>query len=129
MRKMLAVSLIISGTIFSIFIFNIVMYAFVPSYRSMLSGAVGQDDGIPVVDVNADAVVEEPVEEPEEVVKDTLYEIEPMQELPLATSVESAAQESTEKQIIGKEYHEDCGSGAGYWVITYEDGSTDIEQY
>ena len=27
----------------------------------------------------------------------------------------------------GKEYHEDCGTGKGYWVITYEDGSTSIE--
>lgn len=35
----------------------------------------------------------------------------------------------TSKQpvIIDKEYHEDCGTGKGYWVITYSDGSTSIE--
>ena len=26
-----------------------------------------------------------------------------------------------------KEYHEDCGTGKGYWVITYSDGSTSVE--
>ena len=29
--------------------------------------------------------------------------------------------------IVDKEYHEDCGTGKGYWVITYSDGSTSIE--
>ena len=33
----------------------------------------------------------------------------------------------TEKVIIDKQYHEDCGTGKGYWVITYDDGTTEIE--
>ncbi|MCR5402278.1 MAG: hypothetical protein K6E91_00450 [Butyrivibrio sp.] len=44
---------------------------------------------------------------------------------PLAASPDA----STEKKavIVDKEYHEDCGTGKGYWVITYSDGSTVIE--
>ncbi|RKM61208.1 hypothetical protein D6855_04765 [Butyrivibrio sp. CB08] len=137
MRRVLAVTLIMSGTIFSIFIFNLVMYAFVPSYRSMLSGAVGRDENIPVVDVNSGLAIDStsyqeendilPVSSSQEA--EAVVDMGISEDVPLAPSVESAVSEVPAKQIIGKEYHEDCGTGAGYWVITYDDGSTEIEQY
>ena len=37
-------------------------------------------------------------------------------------------QEKSEKRIVDKKYYEDCGSDKGYWVITYEDGTTSIEK-
>ena len=48
---------------------------------------------------------------------------------PLSASPDVSSK-STEKKpvIIDKEYHEDCGTGEGYWVITYSDGSTVVEQ-
>ena len=138
MRKMPAIILIISGTIFSIFIFNIVMYAFVPSYRSMLQGAAGQEEDIPVVDVREmpedisfdqeEDSLSASINDSRENLEAVLVEMGASEEVPLASSVESTEKQEPERQIIGKEYHEDCGTGAGYWVITYDDGSTGIEQ-
>ena len=45
-------------------------------------------------------------------------------------AVDAAAEDDNDKEpvIIDKEYHEDCGTGEGYWIIKYEDGTTAIEQ-
>ena len=131
--------LILSGTIFSIFIFNLVMCTMVPSYRAMLSETMGKQEDIPVVDVSTDLVVDSsfPEESTDAVslnastenTEEMLIEMGAYDEVPLAADVDSATGESKEKelQIVGKEYHEDCGTGKGYWVITYEDGSTSVE--
>ena len=29
--------------------------------------------------------------------------------------------------IVDKEYHEDCGTGEGYWIIRYSDGTVEVE--
>ena len=50
MRKFLTFIFIFAGTVSCVFIFNIVLYTVVPSYRHFLEGLV-QDDKIPVVTV------------------------------------------------------------------------------
>ena len=137
MRKLSTIILILSGTIFSIFIFNLVMCTMVPSYRTMLSDAMGKQEDIPVVDISTDLVDDSsfPEESKDAVslnastenLEDKLIEMGAYDEVPLAAGVESASEETDQRQIVGKEYHEDCGTGKGYWVITYEDGSTSIE--
>lgn len=131
--------LILSGTIFSIFIFNLVMCTMVPSYRTMLSEVIGTQEDIPVVDISSDMVADSsfPEEASDAVslnastenIEEMLLEMGAYDEVPLVSDVDNATGESEQKelQIVGKEYHEDCGTGKGYWVITYEDGSTSIE--
>ena len=53
-------------------------------------------------------------ENPEVPLSDTIIEIE-------------TETQGDEPLIIDKEYHEDCGTGEGYWIIKYEDGSVKIE--
>ncbi len=137
MRKLSTIILILSGTIFSIFIFNLVMCTMVPSYRTMLSEAMGKQEDIPVVDASTDLVVDSTFSEGStdavslnastETLEEMLLEMGAYDEVPLAADVNSAGAEADTRQIVGKEYHEDCGTGKGYWVITYDDGSTSIE--
>ena len=128
MRKFLTFIFIFAGTVSCIFIFNIVLYSFVPAYRHMLSGLV-HDDDIPVVtvteqpvadeDKNTDDAGKEQVQKPDSYYKTTYIDNEPV-----ATDAEPPEKE---RVIIDKQYHEDCGTGKGYWVITYDDGTTEIE--
>ncbi len=123
MRKVLTFALIFSGTIFAVFILNIVMYALLPGYQDAVSSALGREE-IPVV--TKDVVIEnEPVaadcepklEEEKKTVND--YKI-------INTSSEDV-ENDYEPIIINREYHEDCGTGKGYWVLTYEDGTVIVE--
>ena len=45
-------------------------------------------------------------------------------------TVNGTEEDNSDKEpvIVDKEYHEDCGTGEGYWIIKYEDGTTVIEQ-
>ncbi|WP_029231594.1 hypothetical protein [Butyrivibrio sp. VCB2006] len=144
MRRLIGATIAVSGIIFGAFIINIMLFCFVPSYHDALERAVGKDDDIPVVTVDKESgnVV---VNKKEQVANrlETL-ELEPEEDtiVPLAaaafessfdiqekTEEEATTQEVKELQIIDKEYHEDCGTGKGYWVIKYEDGSTGVEEY
>ena len=128
MRKVLTFTFIFAGTVSCVFIFNIVLYSLMPAYRHFLAGMV-KDDNIPVVtvteqpieneDVNLDNVQAEPEKKP-----DSYYKITYIDNEPVATDSKPA---DKEKVIIDKQYHEDCGTGKGYWVITYDDGTTEIE--
>ncbi len=138
MKKVSAFILILSGAIFSVFVFNIVLYAVVPEYRSAINVFVDKsddkgDDRISVVTSNA--------EESDESVVITLDEDNkiPMAENAEETDAKAKAEKAIEAledqnkdnsdkpQIVSKEYHEDCGTKKGYWVITYADGSIGIE--
>ena len=44
-----------------------------------------------------------------------------------SSSSSGADNDGAERTIVDKTYHEDCGTGKGYWVITYSDGSTAVE--
>ena len=128
MRRILTFLSIFAGTVLCVFIFNIVLYSAVPAYRYLLEGLVA-DDNIPTVtvtdvpkvqeDVNLDNMVSEPEKKPDSYYKITYINND---SIPLEDQPSEA-----EHVIVDKEYHEDCGTGKGYWVITYDDGTTEIE--
>ena len=128
MRRILTFLSIFAGTVLCVFIFNIVLYSVVPAYRYLLEGLVADDD-IPTVtvtdvpkvqeDVNLDNMVSEPEKKPDSYYKITYINND---SIPLEDQPSEA-----EHVIVDKEYHEDCGTGKGYWVITYDDGTTEIE--
>lgn len=128
MRRILTFLSIFAGTVLCVFIFNIVLYSAVPAYRYLLEGLVADDD-IPTVtvtdvpkvqeDVNLDNMVSEPEKKPDSYYKITYINND---SIPLEDQPSEA-----EHVIVDKEYHEDCGTGKGYWVITYDDGTTEIE--
>ncbi len=133
---------------FSVFIFVLGMYAMVPGFRDMVTKAIGRDGDILVVssdgsfneDEAAQLVTE--IEEEEEVAlssgeEEVLFQKEEVQaqdedvvpgEGDEAMKTDSSEDAEPERLIVNKEYHEDCGTGKGYWVITYDDGTTAIEQ-
>ena len=155
MKKAITSALIISGTVLSLFVLNLILFMTVPGYRGLFESVVPtSDDNIPVVYVNKNESADADASEVNKI-SDSLYEIEdepvPLNVLPDDKAAEkspyllesdpekkvdevsdapSKEADSKEKNltIIGREYHEDCGTGKGYWVITYSDGSTDIEE-
>ena len=136
MNKALTFTVIFSGTIFTVFLLNIILYAFVPPYHDALNSVISPEKDIPVVEVNRSVI-----EKREAQIMDATRATEDVDtletlvddEVPMAASAEDTAKAASESntatalQIIDKEYHEDCGSGEGYWVITYSDGSVGIE--
>ena len=127
MRKVLTFTLIFAGTVLVVFLFNIMMYATVPEYHDAISAAVASSkDEIPVV---TPEMVKEPSAEME--VAEEVPMIREVKDEEVALSPEAAEEEVPEEDpnlvIVDKQYHEDCGTGKGYWVITYSDGSTRIE--
>lgn len=150
MNKALTFIMIFMGTVFTVFLLNIVLYALVPGYHDTISSMISPDDDIPVVEVNraengSQTEVEltefAPGKETDATLsevsagKETEASLENLkdEEVPMAASAEDTAKAASESntatalQIINKEYHEDCGTGEGYWVITYSDGSVGIE--
>lgn len=156
MRKVLTFVLIFTGTILTVFVLNLVMFAVNPDYHDMISAAVASShDDIPVVTPDmvkeietSDKALVYPVKEAEtsdNVLNSSIKDVETsgktmgssVNEVPKKaqesnTSNSAAAGQdgvSGEKKtiVIDKEYHEDCGTGKGYWVITYSDGSVGIE--
>ena len=136
MNKALTFIMIFTGTVFSVFLLNIVLYALVPGYHDALSSVIHPDNEIPVVEVDRAAAAEAEAQlmelstgkEPEAVLEYLTDEKVALSES--AEDTEKAASESntaTALQRISKESHEDCGTGDGYWVITYSDGTVVIE--
>ncbi len=126
MRKVLTFTLIFAGTVFVVFLFNIMMYATVPEYHDAISAAVASSkDDIPVV---TPEMVIGPVATKEAADENSItLEVEDEK---VALSYEAEVEETKDDPeliIVDKQYHEDCGTGKGYWVITYSDGSTAIE--
>ena len=132
MRRFTMCTLIISGIVLAIFGVNIVLYCYVPAYHDALESAVAGDSEIPtvVIDENKAAVViqknlyvntedaDNADQELTELGTADLME----EEVPLSGNVDC------EKRVVEKTYYEDCGTGNGYWIIKYEDGSTSVEQ-
>ena len=143
MKKAITSALIVSGTIVSLFILNLILYMAIPQYRILLESVVPTvDDDIPVVYVNqnesidADALGYDDAGEAVEIDDDAAPltsspgAVEPsvLSERMTEESPISSEQVAEERVITNREYHEDCGTGKGYWVITYSDGSTEIEE-
>ncbi len=118
---------------FSAFVFLIGLYAASPGFREQITGMVAGDSDIPVVRNDTVAIdMSTDVLETEDL-QDSAYsdDIDPsMILMDLGDDEETALSpgaSSDERYIVDKEYHEDCGTGEGYWVITYSDGTTEIE--
>ena len=128
MRKILTFLIIFGGTVSCVLMFSIVLYAITPEYRQVVTALV-EDDDIPVVTVSQQPVADENIENEEtkpayEKKPDSYYKITYIENEPVATESEPTEKEAA---IIDRQYHEDCGTGKGYWVITYEDGTMEIE--
>ena len=129
MRRMLGIAMVISGAVFSVFVLNIILYSFVPAYRGALMMAIPKDDDhIPVIAAESDSIIEttEPV-----VINTDTKEINE-DDTALSPVFENSQgnlkkDEQNKPQIIERTYYEDCGTGHGYWVIKYSDGSYGIE--
>ncbi len=151
MKKIFSGVLVFTGVVFLLFVVNIVLYSAVPGYRAALSKAVGKDAangsgaGVNVsaagnVNVNID---ENQADGSNDAMSSGKYGISVTGiENSIATKTfektdheknlidkRDTETDDTDRQpvIVDKEYHEDCGTGKGYWVITYSDGSTSIE--
>jgi hypothetical protein len=127
MRGFTTFILILSGTMFSGFIFIVALYAVVPEFRNYLTGSISGDSDIPVVsnvNTTAELLQEETVDlgTEEEIALSPMISTYPVKE-------QEAEEMVSEKEpvIVDKQFHEDCGTGEGYWVITYSDGTTRIE--
>ncbi len=134
MRRISTFLLILSGTLFSVFIFIVALYAIVPDFREFVNTSVAGDGDIPVVN-NAGETIDADMPE-ETAVKETVVKeavISPIADEETALSPEPVKEPDPEpaaepeRVIVDKQYHEDCGTGEGYWVITYSDGSTEVE--
>jgi hypothetical protein len=135
MKKIIFLPLILTGMLFSLFIVNLILFALVPAYHDTLSEAVlGKSDDIPTVIVNQKNNIT--TTDQKAIVDSSVYVIDYEEsEVPLSPSFdwtnESAASTDAasdkKPEIVEKTYHEDCGTGKGYWVIKYSDGSYGIE--
>ncbi|MBE5830210.1 MAG: hypothetical protein E7306_00545 [Butyrivibrio sp.] len=148
MKRFLGLSLFFSGLVLFFFTSNIVLYSHSKDYRDALREAVTgrEDEDIPVVDISRDVIIS--YDEDKVIYRELENKELPEDEVPLAAayvgsntdesiqdkdacaseSNESGKESLKEPVIVDKEYHEDCGSGEGYWLIKYEDGTTAIEQ-
>ena len=134
MKRFVGFTLFFSGIIFSFFILNILLYMFNPAYHKALEYVVNGNN-IPVVEKNVEIsrtgsedvlVSNSSAVNQAAIMKDASDEKE--SSFTVQTSVSGSKDASDEKPaIIDKEYHEDCGSEKGYWIIRYEDGSVGIE--
>ena len=144
MKRLIGITVSIAGLILSVFVINLLMYSFVPSYHDALEAAVEGNSDIPTVTVDeaGNVMIHEKSGKAPRALAIVDLGDEENRETPLASNIENdkyvvvekaakvkedAEQEQPQKQIIDKEYHEDCGTGKGYWVITYSDGSTSVE--
>ena len=130
MRKTMMFLMIFTGTIFTVFIFNLLMYAFWPQYHDAISAAVesSEDSEIPIVTPEMVKELPPAPEGTDEVTPVQSFVDEEIALSPEAmTEVLEEEPEAPKPEIVDKQYHEDCGTGKGYWVITYSDGTTVIE--
>ena len=131
MRKVTAFLMIFAGTMACVFVFNIALYTMLPEYKNMIRVMVPDRD-IPVVTVSDETVSEEDITKSRNDESDIMQNIKPDSYYKLTyienESVALKDSPSDNKHVIvDKQYHEDCGTGKGYWVITYDDGTTEIE--
>jgi hypothetical protein len=133
MKRFVGLSLFFAGAIFIIFLVNLFLYSFNPKYHSAMVEAVTgkEEEEIPVVDINRDFEFE--LSSDENVInRDIIYEEMEDEDIPLSAiylngNDAESDEEANAPVIIDKEYHEDCGTGEGYWIIRYEDGTVEIE--
>ena len=143
MKRFVGLTLVFSGTILGIFVINLLLYAYNPEYHRALEAAVVGDSNIPVISadgsVTANSLMATGIETKtsETVFVDIEDQDDSVNAVPLAASygketVTSQVQDDDtddvkKAAIVDKEYHEDCGTGEGYWIIRYSDGTVEVE--
>ncbi len=152
MKRFVGATLIISAATFGLFLTNLLLYVYNPTYHNVVLSAVIGNDDIPVVEGrnkgqnisgSKSAAINELVAieaENGEIKETSVKELdESITEVPLSASfdkdieavIDNCDTDVTSKEdkpaIVDKQYHEDCGSGKGYWIITYSDGSVKVE--
>ncbi|WP_022774999.1 hypothetical protein [Butyrivibrio sp. AE2015] len=126
MRRFSGIFMAIPITFVFLFMLNIMLYTTVPFYREALNGALGKED-IPVVEASNEPVIyADEITEIEDATTATAAEGKTAISFTGSSDNEESEKEP-EKVIIDKVYYEDCGTGEGYWVITYNDGSKIVE--
>ena len=152
MKRFVGLSLFFSTMVLILFLSNILLYSHNEDYRDALIEMVTgkNEDDIPVVDVSRDVIIS--YDEDNVTYRDLNYNVLTEDEVPLSATymddaydknavseseyvernitVNGTEENNSDKEpvIVDKEYHEDCGTGEGYWIIKYEDGTTVIEQ-
>ena len=152
MKRFVGLSLFFSTMVLILFLSNILLYSHNEDYRDALIEMVTgkNEDDIPVVDVSRDVIIS--YDEDNVTYRDLNYNVLTEDEVPLSAAymddaydknavsaseyvernitVNGTEEDNSDKEpvIVDKEYHEDCGTGEGYWIIKYEDGTTVIEQ-
>ena len=152
MKRFVGLSLFFSTMVLILFLSNILLYSHNEDYRDALIEMVTgkNEDDIPVVDVSRDVIIS--YDEDNVTYRDLNYNVLTEDEVPLSATymddaydknavseseyvernitVNGTEEDNSDKEpvIVDKEYHEDCGTGEGYWIIKYEDGNTVIEQ-
>ena len=152
MKRFVGLSLFFSTMVLILFLSNILLYSHNEDYRDALIEMVTgkNEDDIPVVDVSRDVIIS--YDEDNVTYRDLNYNVLTEDEVPLSATymddaydknavseseyvernitVNGTEEDNSDKEpvIVDKEYHEDCGTGEGYWIIKYEDGTTVIEQ-
>ncbi len=148
MKRFVGLTLAFSGAVLGVFLVNLLLYSYNPQYHQALEAAVAGDSHIPVVTAdgkrtdnvhvaatmngkrNGSAQLDTSVEDKQ--ADRSMIEISEQggnSDVPLAASYEEAQSEEVpaKPSIVDKEYHEDCGTGEGYWIIRYSDGSVEVE--
>ena len=148
MKRSVRVILILIGMLILVFTLNLVAYTAVPSDRSALKNAVSGDAGdtaggktfekVPQEEVPGQGEIQEKKETDvrasfpkesgsAETQTTTALDGEYVEKREAADTNKKESIQEKKPSIIDKEYHEDCGTGEGYWIIKYEDGTMEIE--
>lgn len=137
MRRLLGIATVIMGAVFSVFVMNLMLYSLLPGYRSALLLTVRYlKSDIPVIEVEKDndlparESVQANTHTKEISDEDTALspDFENIRDEEIITYTENSEKDEQNKpQIIERTYYEDCGTGHGYWLIKYSDGSYGIE--
>lgn len=125
MRRVIGIALIATGTLLGVFVFNLIMFITVPAYHDTLTEAVTEENSIPVVIVENNSEQEEELSALENtIITDEVVPLSENRDEDTKASEEDSEEDLT---VVDREYHEDCGTGEGYWVFTYSDGSVGVE--
>ncbi|RKM60945.1 hypothetical protein D6856_07815 [Butyrivibrio sp. XB500-5] len=141
MRRIFGISVVFLGALVCVLLFNILLCAIMPAYKDMISSAAKNDSNIPVVEVSEGVTI---VKENNEVryitdgadsFKDEDTSMKAANEYFDNLDKKDSAKEGVDSEddfedepvIIDRTYYEDCGTGKGYWVLTYSDGRKIVE--
>ncbi|RKM56413.1 hypothetical protein D6853_06400 [Butyrivibrio sp. X503] len=142
MRRILGISVVFLGTVACFLLINIVLCAMVPPYKNAIASAISGSsenhmvkayDYVPADNAGkkegyTDKVADNEASKEDAAMKaadeyfDNLGKKEEAPEI-------SDSEEAYEQQpvVIDRTYYEDCGTGKGYWVLTYSDGRKVVE--